>query len=444
MARARDGFSRGYGFLLWVQHVLDAERHTRGGDRLLLTHEEVIGGAYAAPLAGLLGMPPDAVRESGRKAVEPSLVHHHGTEQEFGRERVAELARHSWDELTRPDQNGGPQRDALDALWNEFASLQAVIPSEFAGISTVGTDRLGKRTSLYCDIGGGFSESAKCEADYVLRAGVLIAQFKIPAAWNGRIKAWRWDPVEGSFLACRDLEATDNQGRAYQLEPQGTMGTSDGWVMFATRDPMVKITPAPLGSVSSLTVSARLRPILLSETTDAQRGDAENVREARQLPPGRDSARIAVDVATKARTRAVHRAIKFSLMSRLSALLPFLFTLRAKTRRAVRNLRQLGAFDAKFYEAQLPPGFWICRPLVHYWVFGRSLGLKPYPYTGGGDRLTPKKRVVFYSAEPLTPGHAYRVRMYSEALASRGSMSTSASPENSAPGFPCSNATERW
>jgi ubiquinone/menaquinone biosynthesis C-methylase UbiE/GT2 family glycosyltransferase/glycosyltransferase involved in cell wall biosynthesis len=416
----RDGFSRRYGFLLWVQHVLEAERQTRGEDRLLLTHEEVLGGAYAAPIATLLEMSPDAVRESGKGAVEPRLVHHHGSESEFDKERVSLLAKRSWEELTRPAGEGGARRDALDSLWDEFMTLQAVIPSEFSGVPTAGGGGIGKRTSLYCDIGGGFSESAKCEADYISRAGVLIAQFKIPPAWSGRIKAWRWDPIEGSFLACRDLGATDNQGRAYQLEPLDTMGTSDGWVMFATTDPMVKLSPPPLGSISSLTVSARLRPILLSEATDLQRANVGNGQEVRDLPDDRGAARKAQDAATKVRTHAVHRAIKHSLTSQLAALLPFLFLLRAKTRRAVRNLRQLRAFDSKFYESQLPPGFSIRRPIVHYWVFGRTLGLKPYPYTAIGDGLTAKKRVVFYSAEPHTPGHAYRVRMYSEALASRG------------------------
>jgi ubiquinone/menaquinone biosynthesis C-methylase UbiE/glycosyltransferase involved in cell wall biosynthesis len=413
----RDGFSRGYGFLLWVQHVLDAERQTRDEDRLLLTHEEVIGGAYAAPIARLLELPPDAVHESGRHAVEPRLVHHHGSEDEFDKGRVSLLAKRSWDELTRPVGEGGARRDALDALWDEFTALHAVIPSEFAGVPTVGAGQIGKRTSLYCDIGDGFSESAKCEADYVSRTGVLIAQFRIPPAWSGRIKAWRWDPIEGSFLACRDLEATDNQGRAYKLEPLETMGTSDGWVMFATKDPMVKLSPPPSAGISSLTVSARLRPILLSETTDLQSGSAQ---EERAVSPDREPARHPVDAATKARTRAVHRAIKYSVMSRLAALLPSLFLMHKKTRRAVRSLRQLGAFDAKFYESQLPPGFRVRNSVVHYRVFGRRLGLKPYPYPMAAERLTAKKRVVFYSAEPHTPGHGYRVKMYAEALASRG------------------------
>ena len=80
----------------------------------------------------------------------------------------------------------------------------------------------------------------------------------------------------------------------------------------------------------------------------------------------------------------------------------------------------MGGFDSQFYVSQLPPGSWVFDPIVHYWMVGRELGLKPHPYTAFGGGAAVKRRVIFFSAEPDTPGHAYRVRMYSEALASRG------------------------
>ena len=133
----------------------------------------------------------------------------------------------------------------------------------------------------------------------------------------------------------------------------------------------------------------------------------------------------------------MHRAIKQSIKSRLSALLPFVFLCHAKTRRAVRNFRKLGGFDAEFYRSQLPRGFWICDPIVHYCVFGEALGLKAHPYTGhGGSFVGKKKRVIFFSAEPHTPGHAYRVKMYSEALASRGCDVTILTPAQLDAAFP--------
>ncbi|MEO6785382.1 MAG: glycosyltransferase [Chthoniobacteraceae bacterium] len=114
------------------------------------------------------------------------------------------------------------------------------------------------------------------------------------------------------------------------------------------------------------------------------------------------------------------RIIKYSLKSRFAALLPFVFLLHAKTRRAVRSLRTLGGFDAQFYESQLPRGFPVFDSIVHYWIVGRTLGLKPHPYTAFGGSAPVKRRVIFYSSEPRTPGHSYRVKMYAEALASRG------------------------
>ena len=114
------------------------------------------------------------------------------------------------------------------------------------------------------------------------------------------------------------------------------------------------------------------------------------------------------------------RNIKYSPVSLLSALLPFLFRLHAKTRRAVRSLRSCRGFDAQFYRSQLPHGFLVFDPIIHYWVCGRALGLKPHPYTTVGDGAAARPRVVLCSGEPDTPGHSYRVKMLAEALASRG------------------------
>lgn len=116
----------------------------------------------------------------------------------------------------------------------------------------------------------------------------------------------------------------------------------------------------------------------------------------------------------------MQRTPKHSLKSRLAALLPFLFRLHAKTRRAVRNLRSLGGFDAKFYRSQLPAGFVVFDPIMHYWVSGREAGLRPHPYTAFEAGRGVQPRIIFYSAEPETPGHAYRVKMMAEAFTAGG------------------------
>ncbi len=427
----RDGFSSNYALLLWAQHVLEAERGTRGSDRIILQHEALLDGTYVAPLANLLSLSPEAVRKAAEGVVDAALVHHQGAKSDFEENSIHLFVKRVWEALGDLSRRGDGDCAQLDALWKEYIQIQAVIPEEFSGQLNCNSDQLERKTWLHCDIGRGFSKRACCVAQYSTKFGVRTARFEIPAEWAGKARTMRWAPTKGSFVAIRDLKATDNHGRSYELSPLELVGTRKGWAIFSTMDPRVNITPPPAADVTSITIRCRLRPIKLSEVTDLKpcsKGAGNSAGAMLDGPEVTPTGSQATSEATHAvsqdkdpKSKAVEKKIKWSLKSRLSAWLPFIFLIRRKTRRAVRELRHSGGFDRKFYQAQLPEGFAIHKPIIHYCVIGWKLGLKPHASSDSGLPGIPTlRRIVLFSGEPGTSGHTYRVAMLGDAMAVRG------------------------
>ena len=76
----REGFSAAKSHLLWLQHVLDAERETRGCPRVVIDFKAFVADWQTAlePVRGLLGQlwpnPPAAVEAAESRFVDPGLL----------------------------------------------------------------------------------------------------------------------------------------------------------------------------------------------------------------------------------------------------------------------------------------------------------------------------------------------------------------------------------
>jgi len=88
----RDGFSPEKSELLWLQHTLDAERDTRGRDRVMVTFDQLLDDAPAAlrRVGQVLGAPwpapPEHIEAQIRQFMDPGKRHH----------RVADAGGLSW------------------------------------------------------------------------------------------------------------------------------------------------------------------------------------------------------------------------------------------------------------------------------------------------------------------------------------------------------------
>lgn len=122
----RDGFCSEWSILLWLQHVLLAERHTRDSPRLILLYEELLGAPpqTAERIAGFLGWTFDP--EKAREIVENDLRHHHTLTKPWDcSQEVDDLAVMIWEKGFGQETPAAPED--WDGWWESFLSLTGAL-----------------------------------------------------------------------------------------------------------------------------------------------------------------------------------------------------------------------------------------------------------------------------------------------------------------------------
>jgi len=125
--RTRNGFSLESGRLLWLGHVFEAERRTRGLRRHILASEALMAAPHAvlSALAGALAFPADLAGLGD--FIDPTLFHDDAPSSLPSENRwIAELSDRVYGALHAGD---GPEA-RLDALYGEFE--RAVRPPELS------------------------------------------------------------------------------------------------------------------------------------------------------------------------------------------------------------------------------------------------------------------------------------------------------------------------
>ena len=225
----RNGFPAGLGVLLWLRHVLDAERDTRGLPRAFVSYERLLAGWRPALLrAGSrmgLAWPvsPDAVGDAGleARAVEER-------EAETGSVYAEVWARHAWGAVRgfeEGEAEAGAQLDRVRGQFEDAAGLfgAGAEPRRAPAVGRVGmpevtlcaadsvfvplTERAVARSAAACAFGGvalltaeGL-ESREAYSAFVLKG--LLAHVQTSHAllvqWDGFVVGPEvWDP---GFLA---------------------------------------------------------------------------------------------------------------------------------------------------------------------------------------------------------------------------------------------------
>jgi hypothetical protein len=125
---ARNQISAGYAGLLWAQHLIEAERHTRDLPRVVLAYDDLLGAPLAAAdrLCRLIGRTPPAGLNVAT-TLRPDLRHHKGGGPAFAPALEAALHALHTAALALRDQDGATQRAELDAAASGFARLDTAM-----------------------------------------------------------------------------------------------------------------------------------------------------------------------------------------------------------------------------------------------------------------------------------------------------------------------------
>ena len=80
--RKRDNLSLNHALKLWVLHVLEGEKYTRGFQRVFTTYDKLIQAPYETvlPLARSLGLSSESIEASISTRLDANLRHHRGVE----------------------------------------------------------------------------------------------------------------------------------------------------------------------------------------------------------------------------------------------------------------------------------------------------------------------------------------------------------------------------
>ena len=180
---ARDGFSPAYGLLLWLGHVLDAERASRGQRRLFTTYDALLadGRGLAARVGAGLGLTLETAPPGEVEAfVDPSL-RRHWAEGDPASGWVSEV----YAILRRWAEGAEDTADhaRLDAIAAAFAAAEPC----FAGLVADGRAEPAETAQLrgrLAALGGAMAvEAARCaEESGALHARVYDEQCRVAAA----------------------------------------------------------------------------------------------------------------------------------------------------------------------------------------------------------------------------------------------------------------------
>ena len=138
--RARDGFGEGKSLLLWLRHILAAERDSRGLKRAFVTYEQILADAPGtlARLGRELGVdwprPPAAAAADMRAFLSPSLRHHaHAADAALANPALPWEVREAYRWHTAAAAGDAPG-DGLDAIATDLALTEPLFGPALAAL----------------------------------------------------------------------------------------------------------------------------------------------------------------------------------------------------------------------------------------------------------------------------------------------------------------------
>lgn len=155
----RDGFSEAKSSLLWLEHLLEAERWSRGYPRIVVTYDQLLADwqATSRQIAEGLGLSwpvkGEDVAARIQAFLEPSLRHYHAMEQLASPIRLAKLADETYRTAinTPPDQLG----NALASIGEEVAQASRLVApwaTQIAAMSRLLWEQQERDTYLHSEI----------------------------------------------------------------------------------------------------------------------------------------------------------------------------------------------------------------------------------------------------------------------------------------------------
>lgn len=99
-------------------------------------------------------------------------------------------------------------------------------------------NKTGFASVLYLDYEGGFTEEHTCKSFQVLEKGRFQVSYEI--SQPQKVRAVRWDPLEGRFCCCQAVVKLAGEQRI-PLQPLNSDGKYQGMDVFATTDPQYRI-----------------------------------------------------------------------------------------------------------------------------------------------------------------------------------------------------------
>ncbi len=208
----RDGLPADRSLLLWLQHLLEAERHSRHLPRLRCSYTQLLASPGAVVQAcrnlvpGLGPLNSQSLAELSQR-VDPSLDHSETSLAEAGPTEPELLALALEVQAALADPDEGRCRAMCDQ-----ASLQLELRLQAA------SDQLGERETaqlFWCAAGESFREACSRRVGYGLHRGVVQAELPLPTG-VGPLAAVRLDPGEQPGLI-RFLQLTCRSSSGEEL-----------------------------------------------------------------------------------------------------------------------------------------------------------------------------------------------------------------------------------
>ena len=132
----RDGFSRRKSLLLWLQHNLAAERHSRSYRRLILRYQELTAEPklIAKEIASFLGIKGEERVDDAAAAIDGSLAHHQ-VEPELlcDHPDLSRWTKSVWLTLFQHRTVKPTAQKRLDGIFGELTNSLSIFPEEAAG-----------------------------------------------------------------------------------------------------------------------------------------------------------------------------------------------------------------------------------------------------------------------------------------------------------------------
>jgi len=282
----RDGLPLSRGLLLWLQHQLEAERHSRHLPRVRLDFQQLLQDppaalqACRALLPGLAPLSPEVIAAAGAH-IDPSLDHGRAADATTADPELLRLALGVHGALADPDE--GRCRAACDQASARLAGHLRQLDDQLGLLDTA---------QLFWRTGDDdFHEAASCRRSVTVARGRQVQQTLPLPSGVGPLRALRLDPSEQpGVLRILWLELIGGEG---QVLWRWTAG-ADGRLPAQPATPGTRLLPLPEGG--SLVLADDADPGLLLEvpqaTLEALGGGGSLVFEARWDPLGPDLGRL--------------------------------------------------------------------------------------------------------------------------------------------------------